>query len=225
MGGEHHQLKGARPARPHTNRKGGYNRGEHLVVSDRSGFVYDSSKVTKEWTGLIVGEDECEPRHPQEFRRGIREDIAVREARPKSPTTATLPVSLADVSVVSGSVAGGVYTSDPATELRPLVYWTLDLGAEFDLVDISIEGLSLSGGGGALVRRGLRLGVSPDGAAYTDLNPPIGDFAGGVGPAPADYVASINAEGRFLRLALTAGRGVGFTGALSHGAITITRGV
>jgi hypothetical protein len=34
-------------------------------ISDRSGFRYRLREMRKEWTGLIVGPDEYEPKHPQ----------------------------------------------------------------------------------------------------------------------------------------------------------------
>ena len=36
-----------------------------LGVSDRSGFVYRLRDMKKEWTGMLVGRDDYEPKHPQ----------------------------------------------------------------------------------------------------------------------------------------------------------------
>lgn len=41
------------------------SRREPKGVSDRSGFVYPLRRMRKEWTGLLVGSDEYEPKHPQ----------------------------------------------------------------------------------------------------------------------------------------------------------------
>jgi hypothetical protein len=59
--------------------------GTHYVVSDRSGFVYRNTDVVRQWDGLLVGKDEEEPRHPQEFVRGVVDDYAVRNPRPRAP--------------------------------------------------------------------------------------------------------------------------------------------
>lgn len=224
MSGDHHQLRGAKPASPHTNRKGGYNKGEHLVVCDRSGKVYDSSNTRREWNGLIVGKDEWEPRHPQEFRRGIREDIAVKEARPGAPSLSTLSASIDDITAVSGGVASGVYTSGAADNTRPFVYWTLDLGSTIDLARLTLADLSLIVAPPP-VARGIFVGHSTDGASYTDVLPAIGAFGGGVMPVQGTYVVDLNVEARYLRLALQGGRGLGFSGVLSHGALTVERNV
>lgn len=225
MSGEHHQLKGARAARPHTNRKGGYNSGEHLVVCDRSGKIYDSSNAKKEWNGLIVGRDEWEPRHPQEFRRGIREDIAVREARPGGAKSVNLATDIDDITAVSGSVVASVYTSAALDETRPFVFWTVDLGAEYDLTIVKLEGLALSGAPPAPVRRGVHLGYSDDDVTYTNLTPAIGAFSDGLQPAGATHIVTVNQTARYLRLAMIGGKGFGYAGQLSMTGLTVTRDV
>lgn len=48
-----------------------YIPGDHWVECQRCGQVHRSSKVRKEWTGLIVCSDCWEPRHPQDFVRGV----------------------------------------------------------------------------------------------------------------------------------------------------------
>lgn len=52
----------------------------NYMHSDRSNFRFDELKT--EWTGSMVGPDEWEPRHPQEFvkSRGTQKDIG-----PQSP--------------------------------------------------------------------------------------------------------------------------------------------
>ena len=225
MSGERNQLGRASPATPHDNRKGGFNKRDPLVISDRSGLTYDRSNTKKEWTGLIVGKDEWEPRHPQEFRRGIREDIAVKEARPGSPLTATLAVGLADLTAVSGAVAGGAYTSGAASEVRPFVYWTLDLGEALSLSRIDLASLGVTNAASPIIRQGFAIGYSSDNVTYTDVAPTLGAFSDGVGPAPTDYAVPLNITARYLRLALIDGRGLGFTGVLSHGAVTVVRNI
>ena len=52
-------------------------------ISDRSGFRYRLSDMRKEWTGLLVGKDEFEMKHPQLDSRVKAADAhAIKDARP-----------------------------------------------------------------------------------------------------------------------------------------------
>jgi hypothetical protein len=52
-------------------------------ISDRSGFRYRLRDMKKEWTGLLVGKDEFEPKHPQLFPPRVGPDPqALRNPRP-----------------------------------------------------------------------------------------------------------------------------------------------
>ena len=52
-------------------------------ISDRSGFRYRLSNMRKEWTGLMVGKDEFEPKHPQLDLKGSSADSeSIKDARP-----------------------------------------------------------------------------------------------------------------------------------------------
>lgn len=64
-----------------------YRHGDHLMISDRSGFRIYASEARKEWNGLIVKDSEYEPKHPQLCVRGVRDDRNVGEARPRADTT------------------------------------------------------------------------------------------------------------------------------------------
>ena len=52
-------------------------------ISDRSGFRYPLNRMRKEWTGLLVGADEWEAKHPQlEPLRDTSDAQALKDARP-----------------------------------------------------------------------------------------------------------------------------------------------
>lgn len=52
-------------------------------ISDRSGFRYRLSDMRKEWTGMLVGKDEWEAKHPQlDPRRRPTDAEALRDPRP-----------------------------------------------------------------------------------------------------------------------------------------------
>lgn len=57
--------------------------GDYLVLDDRTGFTIRASEAKKEWNGLRVHRDKWEPRHPQDFVRGRREDPSVKDGRPE----------------------------------------------------------------------------------------------------------------------------------------------
>ena len=52
-------------------------------ISDRSGFRYRLNRMRKEWTGMLVGSDEYEPKQPQlgPFRK-VTDPQALKDSRP-----------------------------------------------------------------------------------------------------------------------------------------------
>lgn len=64
--------------------------GQHMMVSDRSGFAFPASEIVRQWDGLLVHKDEEEPRHPQEFVRGVVDDYTVRDPRDRAPYEKTV---------------------------------------------------------------------------------------------------------------------------------------
>ncbi len=68
-------------------------------ISDRSGFRYRLNVMRKEWTGMLVGPDEYEPKHPQlEPIRKVVDPQALKDARPDriEPTTVCVGVPLVE---------------------------------------------------------------------------------------------------------------------------------
>jgi len=63
---------------------GAFASGKHAYgLSDRSGFRYRLKDMRKEWTGLLVGKDEYEEKHPQLTPPKVSTDPeAIRNARP-----------------------------------------------------------------------------------------------------------------------------------------------
>ena len=77
----------------------GWKSGNHWVECERTGMVIRSSDAREEWTGLIVAKSEWEARHPQDFLRGVPDDMSAKGlVKPE-----TLAV---DISPDSGAVAG-----------------------------------------------------------------------------------------------------------------------
>lgn len=69
--------------------------GDWLVVDDVSGRVIHASEARHRWDGAIVGDSNWEPRHPQEFVKGVKDDQSVPYSRP------ALTVSVAALGVIS----------------------------------------------------------------------------------------------------------------------------
>lgn len=59
-----------------------YRAGDNWVVCDLCGFKYRRSEVRLRWDGAVVCHKDWEPRHPQEFVRGVKEKAGVDLARP-----------------------------------------------------------------------------------------------------------------------------------------------
>lgn len=58
--------------------------GDWLYRCQRCGFTRYASEIRKEWTGLRVCSKCWDPRHPQDFVRGRKDDIAPPFANPST---------------------------------------------------------------------------------------------------------------------------------------------
>lgn len=57
--------------------------GDFLRICDMTGFRVLASRTKKQWNGLIVRNESWEPRHPQDFVRGVADYQMVPEPRPR----------------------------------------------------------------------------------------------------------------------------------------------
>lgn len=175
------RITGAKSTK-RTNRPSGYTRGQWKMQSDRSGKAYLVQDIRTEWTGIKVGKDEFEPRHPQEYVRGVVDDYAVRDARPRADLLTALSASfdaneLSDRDgaflvdrdgneiVVRGggdSVIGTEYTNSGTT----IAIYNADLGSSkyvsFLDLNLTLESVTL--------RQHLRLSHSADSVTWTEIN-------------------------------------------------------
>ncbi len=53
------------------------------MICDRCGFKYWNYELRMEWTGLMVCSADWDPRHPQDFVRGVPDNQTVAIARPE----------------------------------------------------------------------------------------------------------------------------------------------
>jgi hypothetical protein len=66
-----------------------YKPGDWNCVCDRCGFQYKASELKKTWDGLMVCPKDYEPRHPQDFVRGVKDDQSVPWSKPEAPDSFT----------------------------------------------------------------------------------------------------------------------------------------
>lgn len=60
-----------------------YVGGEWYRICDRTGFKMRAPVTRKEWTNRIVRTQSWEPRQPQDFVRGVKDDQSVSDPRPR----------------------------------------------------------------------------------------------------------------------------------------------
>lgn len=83
-----------------------YRPGSFYRKDDRTGFVQRAERTRKEWNGLIVDDLVYEPRQPQDFVKGVKDQQGVPDARPLPPNQFVGPVSqqLAEAAVIGQTV-------------------------------------------------------------------------------------------------------------------------
>lgn len=161
-----------------SNRPTGYKMGQWKMISDRSGQTFLSGDIKKEWTGLLVAKHEWEPRHPQEFVRGVVDDYAVRIARPRAALLSTLSYNVGTGFVVERDEESivdraGAYVYDSRVALGASNTLTGNpiflFGANFDsATDVSFLDLNLTISDYSQ-RQFLRLQHSDDGSVWYDV--------------------------------------------------------
>ena len=85
---------------------GGWKPGKWKAQCDRCGWDFYNTQLRKEWTGLMTcsgaGTNQCwEPRHPQDFVRGVPDPQAVPWVRRPSEDGDTFTISITGLSTDS----------------------------------------------------------------------------------------------------------------------------
>ena len=62
-----------------------YRSSDHYVICDECGFKVRASETRMRWDKMRVCTKDWEPRHPQDFVRGKRDQQRVANARPDPP--------------------------------------------------------------------------------------------------------------------------------------------
>lgn len=61
------------PGKPYSP---GYQKGNHWIIDDVSGFAIRANDARKRWDNMWMESDDWEPRHPQDFVRARHDKIA-----------------------------------------------------------------------------------------------------------------------------------------------------
>jgi len=96
-----------------------YVGGEFYRICDMTGFKIRAPHTRKQWNNIIVREQSWEPRQPQDFVKGVRDEQAAPEPRPRQVnvflgplvTTITASRSIGAVSIPVEST-GRMYAGD-----------------------------------------------------------------------------------------------------------------
>jgi hypothetical protein len=64
-----------------------YKSGDYNAICDYCGFKYKFSKLKKTWDGFYSCSKCWEPRHPQDFVKGVLDNQSVPVSRPESTDT------------------------------------------------------------------------------------------------------------------------------------------
>lgn len=90
-----------------------YRIGHWLAVCDRCGVTKWNDGLRLEWTGLRVCDKCLDPRHPQEFLQGVKDDQAPDWVRPK-PAPVYIGLTWLTADTTRASADSTVYKADLA---------------------------------------------------------------------------------------------------------------
>jgi hypothetical protein len=64
--------------------------GDWNAICDKCGKKFKFSMLKKEWDGLYVCEKDWEERQPQDYVKGVRDNMSVPVSRPEAPDLFTI---------------------------------------------------------------------------------------------------------------------------------------
>lgn len=77
--------------------------GDHYVIDDQTGVKTRASRAAMQWNGMLVDLKNFEPRQPQDFVKGVPEDMRVSIPRPRPIDTFIGPL---DTELAAAASAG-----------------------------------------------------------------------------------------------------------------------
>lgn len=149
--------------------------GGYWRQDDRTGFAVRAWNTEEQWDSLIVDRKVWEPRQPQDFVRGVKDDQTVRKPRPDAPPIWDGPLY---TTTSANCVIGANFiplTSSAGLSIGDNIGIMLDNGIMFN-TQISSGSLELESGGNLLLEDGggillLEGGITSTGVSITGLLP------------------------------------------------------
>lgn len=151
----------------------------HKVICDISGQTFYADEVRKNWRGLIVGEDNWEPRHPQDFVRGKADRQRVDDPRPDDDAVTTLGSDTTSISATGNTITLS----------------TIDLTAS---KSVSTALVTITDAGLPAYRNGLQVRYSETG--YETLDDPFLTAVFSAAQSGVEFVVPISRRARYVQL-------------------------
>ena len=138
-----------------------FKSGDWLAICDSCGLTFYASQLRKRWDELMVCELDWEPRHPQDFVRGIPDNPAPPWVRPK-PDEVPI-VSVSSNTILSTGVISVYATGNSYTITLPLANAVSGEGSGFTLQtgDTSLN-VVLARQGGDLINQATSITLRPN---------------------------------------------------------------
>jgi hypothetical protein len=92
-----------------------YTSGSWKTVCDQCGRQFKSNQLRQRWDGLMTCANDWEPRHPQDFVKGVADLIRTPWARPEAPSFFMLP---------SNTLSDMLCSSSSTLDVRVILYDT-----------------------------------------------------------------------------------------------------
>lgn len=151
----------------------------HKVVCDISGQDFYADEVRKNWRGLIVGLDNWEPRHPQDFVKGRIDRQRVEGPRPDTDATLTL----------------GTESTTASATANTVTLATLDLTAQKAVSSLLV---TIADAGLPAYRDALQVRYSTTG--YEELDDPLVDAIFAKAQTGSEFVIPVGRRARYLQV-------------------------
>jgi len=84
-----------------------YKPGDWNAICEVCGQKFKASKLKRRWDGLLVCKRDWEPRHPQDFVRGVKDKQSVPFTRKETPDSVVHLCGPCERSSVSGIAVAG----------------------------------------------------------------------------------------------------------------------
>lgn len=104
-----------------------YAGGDYNGICDHCGCKFKFSKLKYEWDGLYVCERCWDYRNPQDYVRGVRDNMSVPISRPPAPNDFIQPMPVTEIPVITLSFIKSLLKSlavsvSSTCYLRPIKY-------------------------------------------------------------------------------------------------------